>query len=91
MSKSRLWRVDAVHVRGYHAPLLYVETESPRRCDAETEAINKAEKLSPFATGDRFKLWSVEVSQVERRQLDGKWLTKEYYERKTGKEVESWP
>ena len=27
MAKLRLWRVDAIHKNGYHAPYLLVETE----------------------------------------------------------------
>ena len=86
MTKSRLWRVDAQHLRGAHAPHLYVETTSPRMCDAEVEALKAAKEMSVFSTDKRMRKegWHVSVSLVSRRNLNGKWYSESEFMHKTG-------
>lgn len=85
MTKSRLWRVDAQHIRGAHAPHLYLETESKRLCDAEAEALKAARELSVFYADKRMrKFWSLRIELASSRKYNGKWYTEEEYRHKSG-------
>lgn len=79
MSKIRLWRVDSNHVRGYNAPQMFIETESERLCNAEAEAINLAKLKTRLSD---LPGWTIEVTQVLKQKLNGKWYSNEEYEHK---------
>lgn len=72
MGKTRQWRVDAIHVNGYHAPHILIETETDRLCKAEAEALNLANKVSVFS---KMKDWEIRVSLTNRKLFRGKWYS----------------
>lgn len=78
MSKSRLWRVDISHVRGYQAPHILVETSAYLRYDAEVEALQLAKERTELS---KFDCWKFSATKVDRKFLDGKWLTPQEFER----------
>lgn len=82
MSKIRQWRADTTHIRGYCAPQMFIETESERLCNAEAEALNLAKQSSRFAD---LPEWKLEVTQVNKQKLNGKWYSEDEYEYKTGR------
>lgn len=82
MTKSRLWRVDFIHLRGYNAPHSLVETTEERECKAEAEAINMAKKSSRLSD---FDCWELTVTNLRKKQLNGKWYTEEEYNSRIGR------
>jgi hypothetical protein len=65
---------------------MFIETENERLCNAEAEAINLA-KLKTCLSD--LPGWTIEVTQVLKQKLNGKWYSSEEYEHKT-KGVYSW-
>jgi len=47
--KTRHWRVDVIHVNGYHAPSTYVTTDESRLWKAEAQAVRLAKESSRLA------------------------------------------
>ena len=82
MGKPRLWRVDAIHEDGYHAPHSLIETDTDRECKAEAEALKLAKQNSRLS---KFKTWSFIAINLHRRKLNGKWYTESEYNFKVGK------
>jgi hypothetical protein len=78
MSKSRLWRVDISHIRGYQAPHIMVETSAYLRYDAEVEALQLAKGRTELS---KFDCWNFTATKVDRKLFNGKWLTPQEFER----------
>lgn len=79
--KTRFWRVEAIHTRGYKAPSVIIETTADRLWKAELEALTEAKSRSRLAD---FECWSFEATLLERKKLNGKLLTYDEYSFKTG-------
>ena len=60
---------------------MFIETENERLCNAEAEAINLAKQRSRFS---EISEWTLEVTQVIKQKLNGKWYSLEEYEHKKG-------
>lgn len=86
MTKSRLWRVDSNHIRGYNAPQMFIETESERLHNAEAEALTLAKENSRLAN---LPGWTMTVTLLFKHKLNGKWYSKEEYNYKT-KDLYTW-
>lgn len=72
MVKNRLWRVDSIHKHGYNAPHRFLQTTEERLCNAELEAQNIAKQTSAFLG---MPDWKIEVTQLDKRLLNGKWYS----------------
>jgi hypothetical protein len=79
MGKTRQWRVDAIHVNGYHAPHILIETQTDRLCKAEAEALNLAKTVSIFS---KMKDWEVSVTLTNRKLFRGKWYSESEFQYK---------
>lgn len=76
MNKIRLWRVDVIHINGYHAPYSLIETEIDREYKAEAEAINLAKIDSRLAN---FNCWNFIATNLHYKKLDDKWYSEDEY------------
>jgi len=81
MGKTRLWRVDAKHVCGYHAPYMMIVTTEDRMYKAEAEALNEAKLNSRLSD---FPKWNFEIYQVNKKLLNGKWYSEKEFQYKIG-------
>lgn len=71
MSKSRIWRVDAIHVNGYHAPSQYVVTEDGRLWKAMEVALTTAKQNSRLSA---FSEWVFVATRLKKKQIGHKWV-----------------
>ena len=85
IKKTRLWRVDSIHENGYNAPYFFIETTIERKSKAEAEALATAKNRSRLAD---FTQWTLTVTNVQKKKLNGKWYSQdEYYYKIKKKEL----
>lgn len=76
MGKTRLWRVDVIHVDGYHAPYILSESTTDRLYQAEAEAIKLARENSRLSM---FPCWKFVATRIEKKKLNDKWYSEDEY------------
>ena len=47
--KIRYWRVDVIHISGYHAPSIFVRSDELRLWKAEAQALAQAKERTPLS------------------------------------------
>jgi hypothetical protein len=71
MGKTRLWRVEAIHVNGYTAPYSLIETDgNDREYEAEAKALKEAKLNSRLAD---FDCWNFHITRLHWTKRNGKW------------------